>query len=176
MMYSTVEEAKAAYEGYIAEHVNNYERVFKYVSEGYETRFFGAGSYEKHDYSKYFAKEFEPYRKHFYPVEGEEIDKAGYDYSWNLHQKRNPHHWQYWVLIRDGGDIVPLLMPREHILEMICDWTAMSIKFGNVPSKWYAENKDKMLLHPDTRSVVEDFMPYFDEAFYALTKDETHDS
>lgn len=167
-MYNTIEEAEAAYRGYIKEHVDNYNKVSSFVSGAHRSRFFGAVSTEHHDDSKYSAEEFEPYRKHFHPALEDLPDKEGYDTAWRLHQKRNPHHWQYWVLIRGEGNIVPLPMPKAHILEMLCDWTAMGIKFNNVPSKWYAENQNKMLLHPDTRACVQEYMPCFDEAFYGL--------
>lgn len=116
-----------------------------------------------HDRSKFSVEEWGPYLEKFYgdkpnsPETQEAFDKA-----WLLHQRRNPHHWQYWVLIEDGGNIKPLPMPLEYILEMLCDWGSMSYKFDNIPSKWYNSNKSKMKLHPGTRDMVEDLLPLLD--------------
>lgn len=63
-----------------------------------------------HDMSKFLPSEFFPYARHFY---GKKVrDKTGYykptdtgdpafDHAWFLHQKRNAHHWQYWIFPDD---------------------------------------------------------------------------
>jgi hypothetical protein len=48
--------------------------------------------------------------------------KRKFDSAWNIHQKRNKHHWQYWVLIMDNGSIEALDIPEKYIKEMLCDW------------------------------------------------------
>src|SRR5660397_273255 len=69
-----------------------------------------------HDMSKFRPSEFFPYANHFYgsTAPKEEIHgKTGYykptdtgdedfDFAWLLHQKRNDHHWQFWILPLDN--------------------------------------------------------------------------
>jgi len=69
-----------------------------------------------HDWSKFTPSEWFPYVRFFYGAKGEPIkrrDSTGYykptdtgdaafDFAWLLHQKRNPHHWQWWVLPEDS--------------------------------------------------------------------------
>lgn len=68
-----------------------------------------------HDWSKFLPSEWNPYVRFFYGEKGTPIqrrDKTGYykptdtgdadfDFAWLLHQKRNPHHWQWWCLPED---------------------------------------------------------------------------
>jgi hypothetical protein len=57
-----------------------------------------------HDWSKFLPSEWLPYARHFYgnypPLVKEDIARA-FDAAWLHHQKRNRHHWQYWLLIPD---------------------------------------------------------------------------
>lgn len=42
--------------------------------------------------------------KIFYPWKYTEMGvKEAFDLAWLKHQKRNPHHWQYWLLINDSS-------------------------------------------------------------------------
>lgn len=77
---------------------------------------------EGHDESKYEDREYYAYLNYFYPSEGFEKDEEKFDRAWLYHQSRNRHHYQYWILIRDSGEIVPLDMPLMSICEMLCDW------------------------------------------------------
>lgn len=82
-----------------------------------------------HDDSKYNEKEFEYYRKVFYPAEHEKsIDKEILmQYGFLLHENANPHHPEYWVY-RDGNTTKPLVMPNIFIAEMILDWDSFHYK------------------------------------------------
>jgi hypothetical protein len=120
-----------------------------------------------HDKSKYSKEEFEAYRNFFFFEDG---DKKAFTYAWNHHQKTNPHHWQYWLMYKDGKTIA-LEMPFKYVIEMFCDWLAMSIKFDNLPSKWYNENKDNMLLHEKTLEVVEAYIEILDKAYKNMKGD-----
>jgi hypothetical protein len=111
-----------------------------------------------HDISKYTSEEFHGYRQYFYPRKGEQQDKYTFNMAWNFHQKANMHHWEYWVIPNDA--ILP--MPFTYIIEMLCDWGAMSIKFNNKISDWYNENKEYMLLHEKTIKHIEKWMPLVD--------------
>lgn len=46
------------------------------------------------------------------------------------------------------------------MLEMICDWMAMSSKFNNTVIEWYSKEKDNIKLHPYTRHYVEILIDY----------------
>ena len=39
----------------------------------------------------------------------------------------------------------------------------MSIKFNNIPSEWYKENKPKMLLHEETENTISRWIALFDK-------------
>lgn len=136
-----------------------------------------------HDMSKFLPSEFVPYAKNFYNKDGskkEVRDNIGYykptstgdesfDFAWLLHQKRNKHHWQFWVLPKDEGGVVTLRMPINYLIEMVCDWVGAGKAQGFVSPiedkyyetrKWYDKNKNKMQLHEKTREQVQDMIGY----------------
>lgn len=137
-----------------------------------------------HDWSKFLPSEFIPYAWYFY---GEKLPsiyeshgdhrnmvfasglykervEADFDMAWLRHQKCNPHHWQYWVLMEDSGKVAALEMPHKYRVEMLCDWQgagrAITGKFDpNDPyaetREWYAKNEGKMILHDNTRAWIQ---------------------
>jgi hypothetical protein len=133
-----------------------------------------------HDLSKFRPSEFIPYAKYFYGPKGENLqaqrrDKTGYykptdtgdeafDWAWLLHQKRNKHHWQYWILPTDNEGVKILPIDYEYIVEMVNDWVGAGKAQGYFSPKdqpmqetikWYDKNKDKMQLHPESRKQIE---------------------
>lgn len=120
-----------------------------------------------HDLSKFRASEWGPYVDFFYRNGGAKQCKDGGQYTtdmgptkfniaWLKHQHRNPHHWQHWVLREDDGQTTALPMPRRFVYEMVADWMGMSRAFKTAGvGWWYRQNKHKILLHPDTQSLVE---------------------
>lgn len=122
-----------------------------------------------HDMSKLLPSEFIPYARFFYGKKAvERRDETGYykptdtgdkdfDFAWFLHQKRNRHHWQWWILPEDNGGVKVLPMPKKYLKEMVCDWkgAGKAQKSKSTCRKWYIANKDKMTLHPDSRSWIE---------------------
>lgn len=119
---------------------------------------------EVHDNSKLNNEEWEPYREYFYGDNESYNISRDFDIAWNIHQKNNPHHWQYWVLIRDSGDIIPLDMPIEYVAEMLCDWHSFSVKDPqSTACSWYGLNKEKMLLSNGTKVLIDLLLPYFNE-------------
>lgn len=121
-----------------------------------------------HDWTKFLPSEWGPYTRFFYTPDGtlkytgdsysggasEEFDRA-----WNLHQKRNPHHWQFWVMERDSGKVVVLEMPRRYLLEMLADWMGAARAQGRAFSasqvrKWYGKHAGEIMLHPATRATL----------------------
>lgn len=51
-----------------------------------------------HDSSKVGSDEYEAYDNYFYGKKTKETIES-FEYAWLHHIHRNPHHWQYWVLI-----------------------------------------------------------------------------
>lgn len=119
-----------------------------------------------HDLSKFRPDEFWPYAEYFYgsliPVseawKGRERQEA-FNVAWLKHIHRNPHHHQFWVLREDSGDVKALPMPEHYIREMVADWIGAGKAMGkNNTVAWYDANKDKMVLHPETRKRVEELI------------------
>jgi len=127
----------------------------------------------KHDLSKFRPSEWFPYANYFYGPKGPEHqmkrkEQGGYykpyktgdqkfDFAWLLHQKRNDHHWQWWVLPEDEGGVYALPMKEAAVREMVCDWRGASRAQGygdNTPA-WYQKNKGRMKLHHQSRIMVE---------------------
>lgn len=130
-----------------------------------------------HDLSKFRPDEFIPYARYFYGNYPEwkktpsgikeqyfgltkEKVELNFDYAWLLHQKRNPHHWQYWILKEDSGNVKVFEIPYLYKLEMLCDWIgagkALGIK-SPINDKyyelrnWWNANNHNMQLHSETR-------------------------
>lgn len=82
--------------------------------------------------------------------------------AWLMHIHRNPHHWQYWVLINDEPKEGTILieMPYPYIIEMICDWWAFSWIKGDLSEMfaWYKDHADYIKLHNNTLSIVEEIL------------------
>lgn len=108
-------------------------------------------SIKLHDISKLGKEEFDGYRKSFFPTDEEEyyansvygcsakhFFKEEFDKAWEHHKSVNKHHWQNWT--KGTSDIYT----NCHIVEMICDWMAMGMKFGDTAQSYYEGNKDKI--------------------------------
>lgn len=129
-----------------------------------------------HDLSKLFPSEFFPYANYFYgKKEKEHKLESGYykpattedrifDFAWLLHQKRNRHHWQWWILPEDEGGVKVLSIEEPYLTEMVCDWVGAEKAQGRFPlrndrysetRKWYQENGKKMQLSEETRREIE---------------------
>lgn len=127
-----------------------------------------------HDMSKILPDEFIPYAKYDFSEFGknEKSVQEPFDLAWLKHQRRNKHHWQYWLLINDSGwagkryksnlspavfvkQVEPLPMPERYIREMIADWKGAGRAYGNSDTRgWYENNKSKIILHPETEKAV----------------------
>lgn len=114
-----------------------------------------------HDLSKFRPSEFIPYAKFFHEKDRSKKYKQSdenninFQKGWLLHQKRNKHHWNYWVSVTRKNEIIPIEMPLKYIKQMICDWKGMSRKFGGSADKYYYENKHKFILHSETIKRIE---------------------
>jgi len=169
------------YFDYIKDHISKVRKVWVVFRLRKDTNslladdfFFSQVDYlvNTHDDSKFSQYEFFGYRQKFYPYDKEEINEGYFLSAWNKHQKLNPHHWEYWVM-PNKGELVPLRMSIEYILEMLMDWTAMSLVFKNTPSEWYFKNRANMILHEGTSSFVEKWISVFDEIYTGLVVDES---
>jgi hypothetical protein len=126
--------------------------------------------------SKFLPSEFFPYVDFFYGTPGSSITTkrddsgyykptdtghAGFDHAWFLHQRRNDHHWQWWVLPCDGGGMKAIEMARDAVVEMVCDWKGAGRAQGKPDILgWYERHRQKMELHPNTRRQVERLLGY----------------
>lgn len=124
----------------------------------------------KHDWTKFLPSEWFPYVHFFYGGNGKPVSRrdatgyykptdtgdAAFDFAWLLHQKRADHHWQWWVLPEDDGGVKVLPMSELARKEMIADWRGAGKAQGKPRTwEWYEANKEKMQLHPETRTWVE---------------------
>lgn len=125
----------------------------------------------KHDWSKLLPCEWFPYVESFYGIGSDtypvtwtwpyHLTKEGvreaFDRAWLHHQHWNPHHWQRWILREDSGATKILEMPPKDAIEMYCDWegAGLAITGKKDVASWYEKNQEKILLHPNTRALVE---------------------
>lgn len=150
-----------AYKTYIIEHVSNVTKAYNWlikhniISESLQTQI------SLHDVSKYSNPEYDAYDNYFYGYSKKtEKIKLEFNYAWLHHIHNNPHHWQYWVLVNDDDGTHALEMPREYVIEMICDWWSFSHKSGNLYEifDWYKSHKKNMILHDKTKKLVEEIL------------------
>jgi hypothetical protein len=130
-----------------------------------------------HDLSKFRPSEFFAYANYFYtnwrqteyfefvpqygcmeavPYGLTVSDK--FNIAWNHHQKRNKHHWQYWLLKNDDGEQFSVGMPKKYLKEMLCDWIGAGRAIYGKNSdtkKWYLKNKDRIILRNRDRTWIE---------------------
>ena len=172
-----IEESKKVYMEYIVKHIGNVQKIwyrFKQTSwitmtlEELDKLDYALLDHliRVHDQSKFSEVEFEGYRQFYYTADIETKDFDKFNYAWNHHQKSNPHHWNYWVLI--GQENEALEMPCEYIIEMICDWAGMSLYFNDTPSQFYNKNYDKMMVHKNTKLNILKFLPLFDQVIMEM--------
>ena len=122
-----------------------------------------------HDWSKLLPSEFIAYANFFHGSRAvKKRDKTGYykptdtgdsafDFAWLLHQKRNRHHWQWWILPEDEDGVKVLAMHDKYRREMLADWRGAGRAQGTPDTAaWYQANGNKLQLHPDTRYWIEE--------------------
>ena len=154
------------YDEYLHEHISNVHKAWWWMNDHGiipPHMLYEGEKLINHDASKYSEEEYEAYDDYFYGKEGKDEDDVAvidnaFDYAWLHHIHNNPHHWQYWVLIGDDDGTKALEMPVNYVFEMIADWWSFSWKTGRLLGifRWYDEHRDKMILHPRTKRLVED--------------------
>lgn len=158
------------YDEYLKQHRTNVLKGYRWLDENLPELFHDSEELIEarwqvefaHDQSKEQLDEYAAYDAYFYGGNRSYAVVHDFRMAWLLHIHRNPHHWQYWVLINDDpeeGEII-IDMPHNYILEMICDWWAFSWADGDLTEifGWYDQHKDYMKLGDSTRLEVEDIL------------------
>lgn len=140
---------------------------------------FKCGYYKRgllHDLSKFGPTEFFSSAKYFQgnrsPIDAEKEDH-GYSIAWQHHKGHNPHHWEYWIDDIGTKQNTPLPIPREYIVEMICDWIAAGIIYsGNkcdfrIPYvetyTYYMKHRPERIFEKGTQSEIEWYLLFLAE-------------
>lgn len=151
---------REGYDLYLTENRCNVYKAYcwieKYIPEVLDViNFIDNAERQALKYRIVFWEEYHAYNAYFYDEERTKLVEQNFDRAWLLHIHRNPHHWQYWILIEDGGRMLALDMDYQYIIEMICNWWSFSWKSGNLLEifDWY--EKEHMLLSDNTRRTVE---------------------
>lgn len=175
MRKNTLSEAKQCRD-YLKRHIYNVNKGFDYLVDNHIISDTQALSIDlhAHDASKSEELEFNSYAQYFYG----DLKDNDFNYAWLHHIHNNPHHWQYWVLINDDekygtpGKTIALEMPERYVIEMICDWWAFSWMKGNLFEifDWYKTHKDCMLLHENTRKLIEKYLDKIKKSLQASQK------
>lgn len=154
------------YDRYLKQHKANVKNGYAWFVENLPEVLKGQ-NYEHqicfaHDHSKNEPDEYEAYDAYFYGNNKSYSVVENFNKAWLQHIHRNPHHWQYWILVNDDPNEGEILLEIQHnyILEMICDWWAFSWNNSNLYEifDWYEQHKDYMKLNPKTRATVEDIL------------------
>ena len=139
------------YDQYLANHRANVKRGFDWLCENLSdvTNDISDAAWQiefAHDKSKDEEDEYNAYDAYFYGNNRSYKVVQDYQKAWLIHIHRNPHHWQYWILIHDDMENG--------------DWWACSWANGNLYEifNWYAEHSKFMKLAPRTRETVEDIL------------------
>jgi Family of unknown function (DUF5662) len=116
-----------------------------------------------HDNSKFLPDEWFPYCDFFYGNgHDRERKRDAFRVAWLLHQNRNRHHWQFWMLVNDEEPPRLLPMPDRYRREMLADWKGAGRAITGIEDAhgWYAKNREKMHLHAETREWIEQQLGY----------------
>lgn len=152
------------YDNYLEQHKGNVRKGFEWIRENLPKLVENIPNLEwqicfNHDQSKTNLDEYCAYDEYFYGNNRSYQVVQDFNYAWLTHLHRNPHHWQYYILINDDPELGEIIMdmPSNYIIEMICDWWAFSWSKGDLTEifKWYDERKDYIKLSEKTRKEVE---------------------
>lgn len=112
-----------------------------------------------HDWSKFLPSEWIPYAHTFYDENGNTRYKKTdeFNMAWLMHQHRNPHHWQHWILREDSGNVIKMSVPNKYIKEMVADWmgAGRAITGKWEVREWYNRNKQKIGVSIGTKLKIE---------------------
>lgn len=85
------------------------------------------------------------------------VGSEEYHLALHMHFQRNKHHWQWWIWNRDDGTIKVFPMSDRHRHEMLADMrgAGRAQDKPNTFASYYKANRNKMILHPETREWLE---------------------
>ncbi len=131
----------------------------------------------KHDWTKFLPVEYFPYLEQFYGNHATDSrDIKGYfdaarqsdafAAAWLHHIHMNPHHWQYYILRQDDGQIRVLDMPDEYVREMVADWygagkAQVMVGAPNATANtkaWWVNNKNRIIVHDNVVAKMEEYL------------------
>lgn len=172
-----------AYDAYLDKHRTNVYKGGKWIAEHVPALLNGLSvdnilnKLGNHDQSKVMPDEYVAYDAYFYG--GNRSAKVVHDFelAFLKHIHRNPHHWQYWVLMDDGKEEHTekvFEMPYADVLEMVCDWWSFGWAKGDLFTvfTWYDEHKNGIELHPKTRKTVENILETLKKAIGEVGSEE----
>lgn len=130
---------------------------------------FRVGLYKQgllHDLSKYTPCEFLVGVKYFrgdISPNNVERQKKGYSSAWLHHKGRNKHHLEYWLDygFEPGKPIIGMRMPDKYVVEMFIDRMSASKNYmketytDRSALEYYEKGKDRTILHPEVRELLE---------------------
>lgn len=120
-----------------------------------------------HDISKFRPGEFIAYADYYYDnhINTDQAhkpavrDDSPHFLAWLIHQKRNRHHWQWWILHQENSNTTVIPMSDQYIKEMVADWRGAGKAQGKPDTMaWYKANRDNIVLHATTRIKVEQLL------------------
>lgn len=170
------------YDKYLRTHLQNVRKAYDWLYDNIKGEFLDLDwgiakiyCYETHDLSKRNIAEYPAYDKHYYPKNDKVNPSIEDDFkkAWLHHIHKNPHHWNHWVLVENKDNITALEMPAPYVIEMLSDWLSFSVKANDLSEivNYYEKNKDKMILHPNTRKQVEKVINQINEIIEVVGTD-----
>jgi hypothetical protein len=127
-----------------------------------EGRALGLGRWQCliHDWSKFTPRMWGPYARAFYGPKniktGKPDGQPDFDAAWLWHQRVEPHHWQYYVLMEDSGKVHCLPIPDKYRRELLADWRGANRAYGDQSLwSWYMKTRPARRLHPETQEWLE---------------------
>lgn len=107
-----------------------------------------------HDLSKFSPEEFGPYADYFYGGHERANVPADVQYAFDY----------AWVLREDDSATKMLMMPEDALRELLADWRGAGRAIlgdkADTPA-WYAQHRDRILLHPDSRAWIEHALTHY---------------
>ena len=154
-VFKTREESGAANKAYIDEHISNVKKAFDLVGEDICKYVYKAMNFSKEDPDKWVEEYISLIRDYLIPKH----DESKYD------PKVNKHHPNEWVLGHGFGnelDTIRVPMLFIYFIEMLMDWTAMSIKFNQSTYDWWFNDpngrKEKIEMFSNNRLALIDLV------------------
>lgn len=122
-----------------------------------------------HDWDKFLPDEWFPYVNHFYGngkrgrvgadtgyIKADDLGDHPFDHAVQLHCRRNKHHWEYWISKEDKLGNILRPMPDVFRREMLADWRGAGKAQGTTDNRaWYLKNRERVILHTETRAWIE---------------------